>query len=536
MATSVASPIVLEAFPVVGRRSEWGFGILLTGGLTALAVAVHGYHPYAEDGGLYMAGVKRLIDPALYPHETAFVTEHLRFSLFAPAVAGLVRWSHLRLNLVFLLLYVASFWVTLFAAWLLAERCFASRTARCGAVTLLAVWMTLPIAGTALMLMDPYVTARSISTPCALLALVGALRFVLPEGGEGKRGLMLACGALIVAAAMHPLMAADALGCVLILGCVSSASGWVRRWATMALCSATVLAAGVLWRLSPAEGALYRRAAATRHYWFLSQWQWYELIGLAAPLIILAVVALSRRHRVNAAREALSRMAIAAGITAVIVALLFARLGAANYVVARLQPLRVFQLVYVVMILMLGAAGAEWVLKRQPVRWAVALALLCGVMAFADRQTFPDSPHLELPHVLFHGASENPWEQAFLWIRQNTPKDALFALDANYIAKPGEDAQCFRAIAERSALPDYSKDGGEVSITPRLAPAWAAGQAAQARLSTETDAQRESTLGPLGVTWMVLDSAAVTDFPCGFENSAVKVCRLPQEVAGSVLR
>ena len=535
MAASVTSPIVLEAFPVVGRRNEWGFGILLTGGLTALAVAVHGYHPYAEDGGLYMAGVKRLIDPALYPHETAFVTEHLRFSVFAPAVAGLVRWSHLRLDLAFLLLYVASFWVTLFAAWLLAKRCFTSRTARCGAVTLLAAWMTLPIAGTALMLMDPYVTARSISTPCALLALVGALMFLRPEGGEGKRGLLLACGALTVAAVMHPLMAADALGCILLLGCVSSASGRVRRWATMTLCVAAVFAAGVLWSLSPAEGALYRRAAETRHYWFLSQWQWYELIGLAAPLMILAAVALSRRRRDITARVALSRMAIAAGITAVVVAVLFARLGAANYVVARLQPLRVFQLIYVVMILMLGAAGAERVLKQRPARWAAALTLLCGVMVFADRQTFPDSPHLELPHVLFPGASENLWEQAFLWIRQNTPKDALFALDANYISKPGEDAQCFRAIAERSALPDYSKDGGEVSIAPRLAPAWAAGQAAQARLSAETDAQRERSLGPLGVTWVVLDRTAVTDFACGYMNGAVKVCRLPQEVADGAL-
>ena len=69
--------------------------------------------------------------------------------------------------------------------------------------------------------------------------------------------------------------------------------------------------------------------------------------------------------------------------------------------------------------------------------------------------------------------------QAFLWIRGNTPKDALFALDADYINAPGEDAQSFRAIAERSALPDYSKDGGEASIAPDLTAAWSIGQAAQ---------------------------------------------------------
>ena len=42
------------------------------------------------------------------------------------------------------------------------------------------------------------------------------------------------------------------------------------------------------------------------------------------------------------------------------------------------------------------------------------------------------------------------------------------ALDAQYITKPGEDAQGFRAIAERSALPDYSKDGGVVTNKPEL--------------------------------------------------------------------
>ena len=84
-------------------------------------------------------------------------------------------------------------------------------------------------------------------------------------------------------------------------------------------------------------------------------------------------------------------------------------------------------------------------------------------------------------------AARNLWVQAFVWIRGNTPKDALFALDADYINAAGEDAQCFRAIAERSALPDYSKDGGEASIAPELADAWAIGQAAQQRLS---DAER----------------------------------------------
>lgn len=494
-----------------------------------LAVALHGYHPYSEDGGLYMAGIKRLLDPALYPHETAFVTEHLKFSVFAPAVAGLVRASHLSLGAVLFLLYVASFWLTLFAAWLLAERCFSSRTARSGAVALLAVWITLPVAGTALLLMDPYVTARSISTPCALLALVVALRFLLPEDQgrtERMQGLALACASLAIAAAVHPLMAADAVGCLLMLGCVVSATRRARLWGTAGLCAAAMAAAAVMCNLAPPETALYRQAAATRYYWFLGRWHWYEMVGLAAPLMILAVVAFGQRRNGDAARVALARMAVASGITAVAIAAMFARVNSANYLVARLQPLRVFQLVYVVMILMLGAATAERLLQRRPARWVAALALLAGVMLFAERQTYSSSAHIEWPLSRSH--PRNPWEQAFAWIQRNTPKDALFALDANYIGEPEEDAQCFRALAERSALPDYSKDGGEASITPALATDWAMGQAVQMRLSMETDAERAAALGPLGVTWVVLDSNAVTRLTCGFENDSVKVCRLPQ--------
>lgn len=528
MATTVA-PIVLEASPIARRRGLF-FGASLSGVLTVVAVAVSGYHPFAEDGGLYMAGVKWLLDPALYPHETAFVTEHLRFSLFAPLMAGLVRRTHLSLEMVLFGVYGLTIWATLYAAWLMAGWMFRSMTARCGAVSLLAVWITLPIAGTSQMLMDPYVTARSIATPCALLALAGALEFFLSEDGKRAQGLVLMMVALALAMAMHPLTAGYALACVLLIGCAASESAAVRRWGTAGLCAAGVLAAWMMWMCAPAESAPYRQAIVTRYYYFLSQWRWYEWMGLIAPLAILAVVAFGRWREGDAARVALARMSIACGVTAVAIAVLFARESAANYLIALLQPLRVFQVVYVVMILMLGAAGAEGVLKRRPERWAFALVLLGGLMMFAEWQTFPDSAHLELPRV---GQRQNQWEQAFRWIRANTPKGALFALDAHYISEPGEDAQCFRALAERSALPDYSKDGGEVVTMPALASAWKQGVVLQSGLSVENDARRVAALAPLGVDWVVLDRNATTGFSCGFENGAVKVCELPRVVVAS---
>lgn len=523
MATSIVSPRVLDEFQATRRQREYGFAIALVTALTVVAVAIGGYHPYAEDGGLYMAGIKHLLDPALYPRETSFVTEHLRFSLFAPLVAGLTRGLHLRLETVLLILHVTSFWATLFAAWLLAVQCFRSRSARTGAVGLLAVWMTMPIAGTALMLMDPYVTARSVSTPCVLIALAGALAFFSPSQERDWRGLAWCCGGLATGATMHPLMAADALACVLVLGCVTSVSWRIRVWGTAGLCLAAVGITAGIYRFAPADGAAYRSVAATRRYWFLSQWQWYEVIGLVAPLLILAAISFGRRRHGDAARVALARMAVACGATAVVIAILFARVGSTSYLVARLQPLRVFQLVYVVMILMLGAGLAKRVLRRQPLRWFAALLVLGGTMLVAARRTYPDSAHIELPGK----TPSNRWEQAFVWISRNTPEDALFAMDAHYISEPGEDAQCFRAIAERSVLPDYSKDGGEVSITPSLTEAWERGEKAETGLSRMTDGERMAALGPLGVTWVVLNRGAGTGFECDYANEAVKVCHLP---------
>ncbi|MEO6910148.1 MAG: hypothetical protein ABI158_04410, partial [Edaphobacter sp.] len=295
---------------------DLGFSCGLVTLLTVIALAVHGYHPYAEDGGLYMAEIKRLLDPALYPHWSEFVTGHLRFSLFAPAVAELVRSSHLNLETVLLLLYLGSFWMTLFAAYLLSARCWAGRQARVGAVALLAMWITLPIAGTSLMLMDPYVTARSISTPCVLLALVGLLEWMLPRGGGRavrRRGLALCCAALAVASAMHPLMAAYGFGCVLVLYCVASSSQPLRRGGTAGLCVAALGIAAAMQALSPPESTTYVRAAMTRDYWFPGSWHWYEQFGLAAPLLILAIAGLGKRCRGDAARVALARMAVICG-------------------------------------------------------------------------------------------------------------------------------------------------------------------------------------------------------------------------------
>jgi len=569
LATSVV--VVPRSEGVANERGKWERGLAagLVTVLTFVAVAVHGYHPYAEDGGVYLPEIKRLLRPELYPHGSEFVAGHLRVSMFAPLIAAVVRWTHVQLDMVLLVAHLASFWMTLFAVWLLAARCYGSWRARLGAVGLMAVWMNLPVAGTSLMLMDPYLTARSFSTPLILLALVGGLDFLQMrnasrersssseqgsleragfEQGEAERGkverrhakrrrgvvgLLLCGGAIVSAAAMHPLMAAYGFGAVLMLACVMSSSKRMRVMGTLGLCGTAIGVAAAVQLAGAPESEAYRMVELTRSYWFLSQWQWYELLGLVAPLLILATIAARRQgtDRVAAARVGMARMAVGMGVTGTIVAMLFARTGLATHLVARLQPLRVFQLVYIVMIVVIGAAlGDSWRRRSSilgtAIRWAVTFGVLAGIMFFVDRQTFPASDHLELPRALRDRDPKNEWEQAFAWIRRNTPEDALFAMDPHYITAPGEDAQEFRAIAERSALPDYSKDGGVVSIDPALTTVWMAGQIAQRDLNTESDRERIAALRPLAVSWIVLDERASTELRCDYANVAVKVCRL----------
>ena len=500
-------------------------GVWITAALAGGAIAIHGYHPYAEDGGVYLAGVKRILDPQLYPYWTGFVTTHLRFSLFAPMVAALVRATHFGIDAVVFALYAVTTWITLYAAWLLASRCAVSRTGRVGAVTVLTLALTIPVAGTSLMLMDPYVTARSFSTPFGILMLVSALDAMAAweERRPAMRSNIALCGVwFVAAAAVHPLMAVYALSCTILLVTVSLGR---RGWASIAATSGVYVAAPVLAacaeRMSPLKPSGYDQVALTRTYWFPGSWQWYELVGLVGPLVVLAF--LWGREKGNGPRRALARAAIASGVLAFSVAALFAQPTSATLEVAKLQPLRMYETIYILMLIAIGMELAERVLRQTAWRWAALCVLVGGAMACTQRLTFPHSPHIEAPWR----ASGNPWQQAFEWIRTNTPEDAVFALDGHYINAPDEDSQNFRAIAERSVVPDSEKDGGIAAIAPDLTSEWLAGQTAQTGLNRGVGPAEIARLRAYAVDWVVVTRNTPVEFPCTYANDAVKVCKLP---------
>jgi hypothetical protein len=186
-----------------------------------------------------------------------------------------------------------------------------------------------------------------------------------------------------------------------------------------------------------------------------------------------------------------------------------------------LQVLRTFQFVYITGVLLTGGLLGSLAQRH---RRAIAALYLCIALALfaGQRLTYPASSHVEWPYRTPH----NQWQQAFLWIRANTPNDALFALDNDYIEGPGEDAQGFRATAERSAVADYFKDGGIASNFRPAALPWLQGSQATFQLNGATDRERSARLRPLGVTWIVLPSQAITALTCPFINAGARVCRL----------
>jgi hypothetical protein len=189
---------------------------------------------------------------------------------------------------------------------------------------------------------------------------------------------------------------------------------------------------------------------------------------------------------------------------------------------AELQPLRALHLLYILLFVFSGGPLAQFVLKKTIWRWGVLFVPLCAGMWFAQRQTFPASPHLEWPG----SPPRNPWVKAFWWIRQNTPKDAYFALDPEYMALAGEDQHGFRAIAERSRIADEVKDSGAVTMFPALAETWREQVNAERGWEKFQGADFARLKRQFGVNWVVVQQSGVAGLECPYENPVVRVCRV----------
>jgi hypothetical protein len=507
-----AAPAVNAGTPVQPRiapqlasvaRAQWPVGRLVAA--SVLAVVVHGYHLGADDAAIYLPAVKRVADPSLYPFGAEFFLAHARLSLFPNLIGGSARLVHLAPDAAIFAWHLAAIFLLLTAGWQLLRACFTREAARWCGIALLAASFSVPVAGTGLAIMDPYLTARSLSTPASLFAVAAWL-----SGRWRRAGLCL-----LATAAMHPQMAV--YGAALI-GTLSAFRFSARyRLRQPAACLSAVLPFAL--DFSPVTGAA-RACLLSRTFLFVSTWAWYEWIGVIAPLLLVAWWAHARPSNTGPAFRDITRALLALGIVSTAAALLLT-LSPRFEPYNRLQPMRSFHLIYVVFFALLGGLLGEYALRSRPLRWGLVFLPVIAGMVAVDRSAYPASPHIELPGR----PSSDPWLAAFAWVRAHTPKDAVFALDPAYMSASGEDAHGFRAVAERSVLPDALKDSGAVSMFPNLAPEWSREVAATQGLNGFRSADFARLAAQYPVTWTVTTHAPA-GMLCPFRKDGIAVCRL----------
>jgi hypothetical protein len=487
--------------------------LTLLASLTVLAFVVMGYHPGLEDDAFYLAAIKRNLNPALFPHDSEFFRLQFQATIFDKLIGWSVRLSHIPLMWVILLWQFVSIFFLLHGCWRISRRCFSEASAQWAAVTTVAVLLTLPVSGIAMTLADQYLHPRTLATAAILAAIVAVI----------DRRLWLAGVLLAVAFAIHAIMASFGISfCAFLYWSLRTSE--MRQLRAMPVTAALLLPLG--WIFEPSSPA-WRQAAATRSFYFLGRWEWYEWLGVFGPLVLLYILyRVLRRGRDGSALPPLVSSLLHYGLFQTAAGLLV-MLPPSLERLRPFEPMRYLHLLYLLFFLIGGGLLGRYVLDHKAYRWLLLFVPLSTGMFYAQRQMYPASAHLEMP-----GATpQNPWLQAFAWIRQNTPVDSRFALDPRYVTLPGEDYHGFRALAERSVLADYDKDGGMASRVPRLAPRWLTEVNAQSGWQSFRAADFQRLKNEFGVTWIVLsrpndDGQGFPGMTCPYQNRQLQVCRL----------
>ena len=477
---------------------------------------VQGYHPGLEDDAFYLAAIKQDLNPSLFPHDADFFRVQFQATVFDKLIAFSLRSTHVPLEWEILFWQWAVTVLILWGCWRISRRCFAEAHAQWAAVTLVAVLLTLPVSGTGLNLTDQHLHPRALATALILAAIAAVL--VPANVPKNNRRLLLAGALLAAAFSVHAIMAAfGASYCVFLL--------WKPAEPTKIDQRRTVVGAAALlwplgWILDPPSDA-WRQAAATRSFYFVLRWHWYEWLGVVAPLLLLwGFRALAERRGQTVLAHVAGRL-VYFGVFQLAVALIIL-LPARLERLRPLEPMRFLHLVYLLFVLLAGGLLGQYVLKKHALRWLLLFVPLSAGMFYAQRQMYPATAHLELPG----SPSRNGWVEAFRWISRNTPVDSQFALDPRYMELPGEDYHGFRALAERSVLADELKDAGMAARVPRLAPRWLREVEAQRGWRSFERPDFLRLKAEFGVDWVVLQAPGVEGLPCPYRNPQVVVCRV----------
>jgi len=477
------------------KRARDAIGVLL---LTLGAVALHGYHYGVEDQFVYLPAIQAQLDPSLFPHDAQIFLLQTRLGLFDEIVAGTARLSGLPLDWLVFVWHGLTLYLLLLGCLAVAQRCFTDRRAQWAGVALVAVLLLLTSAGTLLYIADPYLHPRTPATAALLFALAAVLDC-------RARALVW----IVLAGVFHPTMA--------LCGAFHLA---FQAWKMPRLASAAALLPLPMW-LEAAHNDAWREVLQTRWFLFPLRWPWYAWLGVVVPLALLSWYAKAARRNGQRMLQHVSQRLAYSSAAGVVIGVLVSEMPGLERIVP-VEPMRVLHLMTLLTVLLGGGLLSQHVLQRRPVRWAVAFLPLIGVILYAQFQLYPASPHIEWPGRV----ARNSWVQAFAWVRSNTPKNALFALDPRHMERPGEDLHSFRALAERSMLADYTKDRGIAATWPELANAWREQVRARDKWKEFQLEDFRRLKKQYGVTWAILERPGVAGLECPYVNQAVLVCRV----------
>jgi hypothetical protein len=283
-------------------------------------------------------------------------------------------------------LQLGSIFLVLLGCRKVAEACFENEGARWSGVTLVTVLLTMPIAGTALFLVDTYLHPRALAAGAILLALAACL----------KKNWITTSAWLIVAALMHPLMALFGVSLMVFAG--------VEPWGEWRGAKATGLFLLLPLGLFSHPSEAWKEATLTRRYYFPLMWTWYEWLGLIAPILLVWWFSRIARRKGMATFERLATRLVAFAIFQFAVGAVMT-FPAATEQLSSFQPMRWLHIFYFLFLVMAGGLIGQFLLCGKPWRWLILFLPLAGIMSYVQRDSFRYSDHIEWPGREL----KNPW-------------------------------------------------------------------------------------------------------------------------------
>ena len=157
--------------------------------LAALSILAAGYHPGAEDDGVYLCGHQARPQPGVVSARLGILHGPIAGDYFRQVGGRLGAATHCRWGWYFLKgLALSRYFSLLWGCRRISQRCLLETYAQWASVSLVAVLLTLPVAGSALYLVDQNLHPRALATAAILAAIIATIDRKILVGGRSSIG------------------------------------------------------------------------------------------------------------------------------------------------------------------------------------------------------------------------------------------------------------------------------------------------------------------------------------------------------------